>query len=59
MRRWLVKVRHYGGGTSVVRDFDERALALLSAAAHNDRYQSENYYVEENTSQPMGGDLNV
>ena len=54
MKRWLVKVRHYRGGTSVVRDFDKRALALLSAAAHNGRYQSENYYVEENTDYADG-----
>lgn len=46
MNEWLVKVRHYRGGTSVVAIYDNEADAIWTAGHYNRRYQSNNYYVE-------------
>lgn len=48
MKRWLVKVRHYRGGESVIGHCDSRAAADATAAARNARYQTDATYVEEN-----------
>jgi len=44
---WLVKVKHYGGGESVVARHESRALAELTATIRNDEYHTDNYYAEE------------
>ena len=50
MKRWLVKVRRYGGGTGVIADFDTEAAARISVLNLNAVYQTDVYYVEENRS---------
>ena len=44
---WIVKVRRYGGGTSVVSHrFDELHKAQMEADRKNEEYQTDAYYVE-------------
>lgn len=50
MKEWLVKVKHYRGGESVITDFDTKESAEECADEINSRYQSSNYYVERNTN---------
>ena len=45
--RWLVKVRRYGGGESVIARYEYREAAEQHADDLNRAYQSDNYYVEE------------
>jgi len=44
---WLVKVRRYGGGESVVRQHSDKGLAEDQAAAWNQQYQTDAAYVEK------------
>lgn len=45
--RWLVKVRRYGGGESVIARYEHREAAEQHTDDMNRAYQSNNYYVEE------------
>ena len=45
--RWLVKVRRYGGGESVIARYEHREAAEQHADDMNRAYQSDNYYVEQ------------
>ena len=47
MKHWLVKVRRYGGGESVVDHYDRREDAEFKAKYMNEGYQTDTYYVEE------------
>jgi len=44
---WLVKVKHNGGGESVISSHVEKVVAEAKAAHINAEYQADNYYVEE------------
>jgi hypothetical protein len=48
MKEWLVKVKHYRGGESVITDFDDKGEAQEHVDYLNGNYQSDNYYVERN-----------
>ena len=48
MKRWLVKVLRYGGGTSVLAHYDDAGDAAEDAAQRNIDYQTRAHYVEEN-----------
>lgn len=48
MLEWLVKVKHYRGGESVIADFDSKWEANSFAELKNHEYQTDNYYVERN-----------
>lgn len=48
MKRWLVKVRRYTGGTSVLTDFTVQSFAQSYADEWNRVYQTDTAYVEEN-----------
>ncbi len=50
MKRWLLKVNRYGGGSSVLRDYDNRDDAKSDADLWNEAYQTDTAYVEENHS---------
>ena len=44
---WLVKVRRYTGGESVVDSCPTEASAVDVARRFNEAYQTDTYYVEE------------
>ena len=44
---WLVKVRRYGGGESVVSRHRFKIEAERNAQQMNEWYQTDRYYVEE------------
>lgn len=47
MRNWLVKVRRYGGGESVVGKFGTPYSAQAYADSMNEAYHTDSYYVEQ------------
>lgn len=44
---WLVKVKRYGGGESVIARFSYKPEAQDLADAYNKKYQTDTYYVEK------------
>lgn len=44
---WVVKRRHYDGGSSVIVVFPSKEEADACASRHNGDYQSCRFYVEE------------
>lgn len=52
---WLVKVKRYRGGESIVSYHKDRTLAEEVAYQHNFAYQTDAYYVEEYTQNRNGG----
>lgn len=47
MKDWLLKVRHYAGGESIVASFMDQGDAVREAAHRNLQYQTDTYFVEK------------
>jgi len=46
VKEWLVKVKHYRGGESILDSFENKQDAQLKVDALNGQYQTDNHYVE-------------
>lgn len=44
---WVLKVRRYGGGESVICTFSSKVDAQAMANERNQTYQTDTYYVEK------------
>ena len=55
MKPWLVKVKFYSGGESIVGDFDTIVEAQQWADGLNNQYQTDTYRVEEFDPEKMTG----
>lgn len=47
MKEWLVKVKRYGGGESIIAREELEWQAEDLAGAYNRKYQTDTYYVEK------------